>query len=278
VYLNPRRGAQIAVAESARNVACTGATPVAVTNCLNFGNPYKPGVYWQFKEAIAGIGEACRAFDTPVTGGNVSFYNESPTASVYPTPVIGMLGVIEDIRRSPRAAFRDSGRDVLILGVTLGHLGGSTYLAAVHGVVAGDAPALDLQKELRLYRLLAELAQEELVESAHDCADGGLAVALAEGCIVGEAKQVGVTVRLSVDGLRVDQALFGEDQSRVVLSCTPEKTHAVLECARKHDIACAKVGTTGGRMLVIEGILEVPTEELAHAYFGSIGSKMKQPT
>ena len=105
VYLNPRGGAQIAVAESARNVACTGATPVAVTNCLNFGNPYKPGVYWQFKEAIAGIGEACRVFDTPVTGGNVSFYNESPTASVYPTPVIGMLGVLDDIRRSPRAAF-----------------------------------------------------------------------------------------------------------------------------------------------------------------------------
>ena len=162
VYLNPRRGAQIAVAESARNVACTGATPVAVTNCLNFGNPYKPGVYWQFKEAIAGIGEACRVFDTPVTGGNVSFYNESPTASVYPTPVIGMLGVLDDIRQGSALIFHESGRAVILLGTTRGHLGGSTYLAAIHGRVAGDAPALDLQKELRLYRLLATLVEPRL--------------------------------------------------------------------------------------------------------------------
>ena len=278
VYLNPRRGAQIAVAESARNVACTGATPVAVTNCLNFGNPYKPGVYWQFKEAIAGIGEACRVFDTPVTGGNVSFYNESPTASVYPTPVIGMLGVLDDIRRATRAAFLHPGRDVLLLGVTRGHLGGSTYLAAIHGRVAGDAPALDLHEEARLYKVLVELADGGLIESAHDCADGGLAVALAEGCIIDESNKVGVTVRLETARLRVDQLLFGEDQTRVVLSCRPEETSAVCACAKKHDITCTKIGTTGGDGLVIEGILDVPAEELAHAYYGSIASKMKQPT
>ncbi len=278
VYLNPRRGAQIAVAESARNVACTGATPVAVTNCLNFGNPYKPGVYWQFKEAIAGIGEACRVFDTPVTGGNVSFYNESPTASVYPTPVIGMLGVLDDIRRSPRAAFRQPDRDVLLLGVTHGHLGGSTYLAAIHGIVAGDAPGLDLQEELRLYRLLAELASAGLIETAHDCADGGLAVALAECCIIDEGKKIGARVRLDGTGLRVDQLLFGEDQTRVVIGCVPEHTTGVAALAQKHGIACAGLGTTGGDALVIEGILDVPVEELGHAYYGAIASKMKQST
>jgi phosphoribosylformylglycinamidine synthase subunit PurL len=278
VYLNPRRGAQIAVAESARNVACTGGVPVAVTNCLNFGNPYKPGVYWQFKEAIAGIGEACRAFNTPVTGGNVSFYNESPTASVYPTPVIGMLGVVDDIRRSPRSAFCVAGRDVLLLGTTRGHLGGSTYLAAIHGMVAGDAPALDLEEELRLYKLLKELCDEGLVESAHDCADGGLAVALAEACIIGEARKVGATIRLETSGLRVDELLFGEDQTRVLLSCMPSSTPKVRDLARKHAIPWAMIGITGGDALVIEGVLEVPTEELGRVYFGSIASKMKQAT
>jgi phosphoribosylformylglycinamidine synthase len=217
-------------------------------------------------------------FDTPVTGGNVSFYNESPTASVYPTPVIGMLGVLEDIRRSPRAAFLNPGRDVLVLGVTRGHLGGSTYLAAIHGKVAGDAPALDLHEELRLYKLLVELADGSLIESAHDCADGGLAVALAEGCIIDETRKVGITVQLEPAGLRLDQLLFGEDQSRVVISSKPEHMAAVCECAKKHGIACTKIGSTGGDALVIEGILEVPTEELAHAYYGSIASKMKQPT
>ncbi len=278
VYLNPRRGAQIAVAESARNVACTGATPVAVTNCLNFGNPYKPGVYWQFKEAIAGIGEACRVFDTPVTGGNVSFYNESPSASVYPTPVIGMLGVIDDIRRSPRSGFQGPGRDVLLLGVTRGHLGGSTYLSEVHGKVAGDAPALDLKEEQRLYTLLKDLAEGGLVESAHDCFDGCLAVALAECCIMNAAGKTGATVKLDVPGLRVDQILFGEDQSRVVLSCQPKDAAAVAALAKKHGIVCAHIGTTGGEVLRVEGILEVSVEELGRVYDTSIASKMKQPT
>jgi phosphoribosylformylglycinamidine synthase subunit PurL len=278
VYLNPRRGAQIAVAESARNVACTGATPVAVTNCLNFGNPYKPGVYWQFKEAIAGIGEACRVFDTPVTGGNVSFYNESPTASVYPTPVIGMLGVLEDIRKAPRSYFRNDGRVVLLLGATRGHLGGSTYLAAIHERVAGDAPELDLKKELRLYGLLAALVDATLIESAHDCADGGLAVALAESCILDERKRIGATVRLDGSGMRTDQLLFGEDQSRVIVSCAQENASAIEKLARAASIECASIGTTGGNALVIEGILDVPVEELGRSYFGTLAAKMRKPT
>jgi phosphoribosylformylglycinamidine synthase subunit PurL len=278
VYLNPRRGAQIAVAESARNVACTGATPVAVTNCLNFGNPYKPGVYWQFKEAIAGIGEACRVFDTPVTGGNVSFYNESPTASVYPTPVIGMLGVLDDIRKAPRSYFMNPGRAVILLGTTYGHLGGSTYLAAIHERVAGDAPALDMKKELRLYGLLASLVDATLIESAHDCADGGLAVALAESCILGERTWIGATVQLHGPGLRTDQMLFGEDQTRVIISCTMENAQKVETLTRAAGIESSVIGKTGGDGLVIEGILDVPVEELGRSYFGSIAAKMKQPT
>jgi phosphoribosylformylglycinamidine synthase II len=212
VYLNPRRGGMIAVAESSRNVVCSGATPVAITNCLNFGNPYKPEVYWQFKEAVAGMGEACRAFDTPVTGGNVSFYNESPTASVYPTPVIGMLGVVDDLSHVTTGCFRDAGDRIVLLGETLGHLGGSEFLSLIHGLTMGDAPALDLKREKSVQEAALEAIKEGLVCSAHDCSEGGIAVALAECCITGP-RQIGATVETGVT-MRRDFALFGEDQSR----------------------------------------------------------------
>lgn len=278
VYLDPHLGGMLAVVESARNVACTGAVPVAVTNCLNFGNPYKPGVYWQFKEAIAGIGEACRAFDTPVTGGNVSFYNESPTASVYPTPVIGMLGVLDDCRTTPRSAFLHPDRAVILLGTTAGHLGGSTYLHAVHAMVAGGAPPVDLAKERRLHQLLAQAVSRGLLESAHDCADGGLAVALAEMCILGGDVRCGARVRLDQAGLRLDQILFGEDQTRVVVACTEGHVHDVLLMARENGIEAARIGTTGGTCLEIEGVLRVESAELAGKYFGAIPAKMNRPT
>ncbi len=236
----------IAVAESARNVACTGARPVAITNCLNFGNPYKPGVYWQFKEAVAGVGEACRFFGTPVTGGNVSFYNESPTASVYPTPVIGMLGVIDDIRKACSASFKESGDRIVLLGSGRGHLGGSEYLALVHGLVRGDAPEVDLDTERRLQELCVELIDRELIHSAHDCAEGGLGVALAECCIINRTKPLGCRSVLTENALRPDGALFGEDQARVVISVPEKELKEVLETASRHRIRATAIGTVGG--------------------------------
>jgi phosphoribosylformylglycinamidine synthase len=274
VYLNPRRGAQIAVAESARNVACTGAVPVAITNCLNFGNPYKPEVYWQFAEAIAGMGEACRVFDTPVTGGNVSFYNESPTAAVYPTPVIGMLGVIDDVRCVTRSGFSAPGDAVILLGRTAGHIGGSEYLHAVHGLVAGDAPAIDLVEEKRLQGTLLEAIRAGFVRSAHDCSDGGLAVALAECCLGANGVRIGATISLEPAGLRPDFYLFGEDQSRVVISAAPDKAESVIALCAKNGIPAKRIGTVGGERLVVGDLIDVGCGDLAEAYYTSIENRM----
>lgn len=278
VYLNPRKGATIAVAESARNVACTGATPVAITNCLNFGNPYKPGVYWQFKEAIAGIGDACRQFGTPVTGGNVSFYNESPTTSVYPTPVIGMLGVIEDVRKACVSYFSRPGDVVLVLGSTQGQLGGSSYLAHVHGIVAGDCPDLDLVKEHALHKAVIQMIDKGLLRSAHDCSEGGMAVALAECCILGGHQAVGASVALECGRQRRDAIVFGEDQSRIVISADPAGVKEIFEVAAAQRVPCSEIGTVGGERLVVEGILDAGLEEMRNRYFGSIAKKMGEST
>lgn len=279
VYLNPRAGGMIAVAEAARNVACTGAEPVAITNCLNFGNPYKPGVYWQFTEAVAGIAEACRVLETPVTGGNVSFYNESPTASVYPTPVIGMLGVLEDVRSATTAFFKHPGDRIVLLGVTHGHLGGSEYLAAVHGRVSGDAPAIDLAKEKRLHRLLRCLAEKRLIASAHDCSEGGLGVALAECCIINRRHQLGADVRIPWAGMRKDAVLFGEDQTRVVVSVPPGFLEDVRALAAKEEIEFADLGEVlEEQKLEIRDCGSVSLGRLDQAYFESIGERMKIPS
>ena len=274
VYLNPYRGAMIAVVESARNVACTGAEPLAITNCLNFGNPYKPEVYWQFVEAIRGIGDACRAFDTPVTGGNVSFYNESPTASVYPTPVIGMLGLIEDPEVVPTMAFRSDGDVILLLGKTSGHVGGSEYLALIHSRVAGDAPAVDLAAEKRLHRALVQLVSEHLLRSAHDCSEGGLAVALAECCIADRGKLMGASVERDAAEIRADFALFGEDQGRVIISADGRDVVRILEIAKANAVDATVIGRVGGRDLTIGDAIRVGITDLAEAYYERIGREM----
>jgi phosphoribosylformylglycinamidine synthase subunit PurL len=266
VYLNPRRGAMIAVAESARNVVCTGATPLAITNCLNFGNPYKPEVYWQFKEAVTGIGEACRAFNTPVTGGNVSFYNESPNASVYPTPVIGMLGIIEDLRWVTTSPFKCAGDVVILLGVNRGHLGGSEYLSAIHGIVAGDAPALDIQAEIALHNALLEAIRGGLVQSAHDCSEGGLAVTLAECSIGSGSALLGVELNLDMEGMRPDAILFGEDQSRIVVSARPEHAEEILELAAHRSVKATVLGKVGGNDLKVAGYIDLPVKKLGAVY------------
>lgn len=274
-YLNPRRGGMIAVAESARNVACTGARPLAITNCLNFGNPYKPEVYWQFKEAVAGIGDACRYFNTPVTGGNVSFYNESPNASVYPTPVIGMLGLIDDASLAVTSHFKNDGDVIVQLGLTKGHVGGSEYLAVVHGLVAGDAPGIDLEAEKRLQEVLIESSGKGLIRSAHDCSDGGLAVALAECCIGTGAGAIGAEVDVVPDGIRPDFQLFGEDQGRAIVSAAASNGHAILEIARQHQVPASVIGRVGGDRLVIGKYVSIPVGEMSDAYTNLIGTIME---
>jgi len=241
VYLEPRVGGRIAVAEAARNVACTGARPLAITNCLNFGNPTRSEVFYQFKEAVAGMGEACRALGTPVTGGNVSLYNESPSAAVYPTPVIGMIGLIEDISRVTRASFQHDGDAILLLGEMGGELGGSEYLATIHGKVIGAPPHCDPSREKLVIDALLEAIASGIVSSAHDCSDGGLAVALAECCIANRECESGAEIDLSAYSAFADRAiLFGETQGRIVVSSpAPER---VLAIAATAGVPCTQIG------------------------------------
>ena len=275
VYLNPRRGAEIAVAEAARNVACVGATPLAITNCLNFGNPYDPEIYWQFEEAVRGIGEACRVLETPVTGGNVSFYNESPEGAVYPTPVIGMLGLLEDVETVVGNRFRVPGDRIILLGENRGELGGSEYVLMQTGRVAGDAPSLDLRIEKALQGLVLELIRGGLIRSAHDVAEGGLAVALAECCFAGSGG-IGAEIEgLGLGALRMDAELFGEDQSRVVVSCDASNVAAILAEAESKGTRAAPIGTvTSGGRLKIESVLDVDLAQAGNVYGNAIRDRL----
>lgn len=273
VYLNPRRGAMIAVAESARNVVCTGATPVAITNCLNFGNPYKPEVYWQFQDAIAGIATACTAFDTPVTGGNVSFYNEGPAAAVYPTPVIGMLGLVDEIQHITTSAFKSPGDRIILLGSGKGHIGGSEYLAEWHGLVSGDAPEINLDVEKNLHTTCLQAIRSGLVRSAHDCSEGGLAVALAECSIVNRRFPLGASVNLPTN-TRLDFTLFGEDQSRILLSTSAASAPRVLDIARRHGVPAFDIGVVGGVTISINGV-EIPVVSAIDSYYMGLGGRLK---
>ncbi len=254
-YLDPRRGAMLAVAEAARNVACAGARPLAATNCLNFGNPERPGIMWQFAEAVAGIGAACSALDVPITGGNVSLYNETDGKAIYPTPVIGVVGLLEHADRVLSRRFQETGDAVVLLGVGRGELGGSEYLRVMHDLVRGVPPAIDLAAERALQTLLASLAGERLLRSAHDCSDGGLAVALAE-CAFDTA---GIGADISIDGVNVASdadvnlaaALFGESATRVIASTSTDRVAAVLQRAAAAGVPARVVGQTGGNRLRI---------------------------
>jgi phosphoribosylformylglycinamidine synthase len=265
VYLDPRQGARIAVAESARNVACTGARPRAITNNLNFGNPKKPEVYHQLREAVAGIGEACRALSTPVTGGNVSLYNENPTGAVYPTPTIGMVGVVESVAHVTPAVFTTAGDSIVLLGDPTDELGGSEYLARVHDVVAGAPPRCDLDGERRLVDALLEAIESAHVHSAHDCSDGGFAVALAECCIANRDAQFGAEVDLHAFKSVPSRALlFGEAQGRVIVS-TPA-AEQVVAIARKHGVPATAVG----RVIPAKTLTITTSEARLHANLGDL--------
>jgi phosphoribosylformylglycinamidine synthase subunit PurL len=276
-YLNPRIGAQIAVAESARNCVCSGARPTAITNCLNFGNPYKPEMYYMFSEAVAGMGEACRILETPVTGGNVSFYNEDPERAVYPTPTIGMLGIIDDIAHITGSNFKSVGDVIALVGTTKNELGGSEYVKEIHGLVTGNAPSIDLDFEKRLQRFILEAIKNDLVKSAHDISEGGLAVALAECCFGDREHLIGAKVSFQLD-LRADALYFGESQSRVILSIAPASKGSLTQLAASMNVPLSFIGEVAGDRLQIKGDIDVPVVQLSEGFYESIGKAMHQPT
>ena len=282
-YLNPRSGAMGAVAEAARNVTCTGAVPMAITNCLNFGSPLKPHIRHQFREAVLGMRDACSHFETPVTGGNVSFYNETDGEAVYPTPVIGMIGVIEDLDRIVRHSFRDEGDAILLLGANRGELGGSEYLYAVHdGLVAGEPPDVNLATERALQRCLLAMTGRKILKSAHDVASGGLAATLVESCLGRPRKGDGVGAAVRFDDDLPDTALlFGEDHGRVVVSCGREEEDRVRRIASDYGVPCTRIGTVTGEGAALEietrsSTLKLALSVLNDHYFGTIPGIMSE--
>ncbi|MGZ4150861.1 MAG: phosphoribosylformylglycinamidine synthase subunit PurL [Actinomycetota bacterium] len=260
--LDPYLGAAHAVAESARNVAATGARPLAITNCMNFGNPERPEVMWQFAESIRGMADACGALGTPVTGGNVSFYNESAGSAIWPTPVIGMVGLLEDHRLALPSAFQRAGDVVYLFGETFPELGGSEFAEVVLGRLGGRPPALDLERERALQRLLIEGANLDILASAHDCGDGGLGVALAE-CAIGGG--TGFAVSLPGD-LPPHVAMFSESASRAVASVDGGRTERLEELATALGVPFARIGETGGPRVVIDRVLDTTVDELTAVY------------
>ncbi len=254
--LNPYEGAKMAVAECARNLVCSGAEPIGLTDCLNFGNPERPDIMWQFVLGIEGIKDACESLAVPVVSGNVSFYNETNGLSIYPTPMIGMVGLIEQVDRATTQWFKQVDDDIVLLGATNEDLGGTEYLRVAHAREQGAPPILNLETEKTLHACVLELIRKGLVQSAHDCSDGGFAVALAECCVSAPGVRLGAVVECVHSGIRRDAVLFGESQSRVILSVTPEHRDAVLAAARSHGVPAAVIGKVGGERLTIN----VPAE------------------
>jgi phosphoribosylformylglycinamidine synthase len=264
VYLNPRKGGQIAVAESARNVVCSGAKPMAITNCLNFGNPYKPEVYWTFKEALGGMGDACRTLNTPVTGGNVSFYNENPNSAIFPSPIIGMLGVIEDVEKHVTTpAFKNEGDIILYIGADRKGLGGSEYLKEIHGLTTGNAPELDLDFEVKLQTALLTAIQTGLITAAHDISDGGLATTLTEMAIFGNKG-----AQLSVETLSGSrhEILFSEAQSGVVITISAPELQRVKDHFEKSEVPVYELGVVKNDKLEIKDLISLKVSTAAEIY------------
>jgi phosphoribosylformylglycinamidine synthase len=244
----------LAVAEAARNVACAGALPIGATNCLNFGNPERPEIMWQFAEAVDGIAEACRALDIPITGGNVSLYNETDGQAIYPTPILGVVGLVEDASRVLARTFRHPGADIVLFGRGRAELGASEYLKCTQGLVAGEPPHLDLAAERALVTLLVRAAADGLLQSAHDCSDGGIAVALAECSF--DTAGLGFAVELPEEqplgagaADAVAGTLFGESATRAVASVLPDHREAVMALAAEIGVPARVIGRTGGDRL-----------------------------
>jgi phosphoribosylformylglycinamidine synthase subunit PurL len=278
-YLDPKLGAMHAVAEAARNVACSGATPVGATNCLNFGNPEKPQIMWQFSQAIDGITKACEELEIPITGGNVSFYNETLGEAIYPTPVLGVVGILEDVSKAAFPHFREAGRAVVLLRASEPgdavdaevEFGSSEYAKEILGELWGFPPALELEKEAGLQNAIVDLIGAGLIDSAHDCSDGGLAVALAR---VSFAKGIGCHVELSANGLAPEFVLFGEDAGRIVISCDAANLARIKQVAQKHGIFADQLGETVPETIEIKldgrDIISAPVSELNGEYEGAL--------
>jgi phosphoribosylformylglycinamidine synthase II len=278
--LDPRSGARIAVAEACRNLACVGARPIGVTNCLNFGNPEKPEVMGQFEQVVTGLAEACRTFGIPVTGGNVSFYNDTEGLSIYPTPVLGIVGILDDIRKAVSPGFKAAGDAVVLVGESLEELGGSEYLKVVHGLEAGSPPVIDLEQEKRNQEFLLEAADAGLLRSAHDLSEGGLAVALAESAFHGAGK-IGCEIDLDLT-LRADTLLFGESQSRILVTCRRANVGRLMEMAAARGVPAKAIGRVGGDEITIRQsgreILRMPVEKAFRAWKDSLPGFFKVKT
>jgi len=269
VYLDPYKGAMAAVCEAARNVVCVGATPVAITNCLNFGNPYDKEIYWQFKEAIRGMGDACRTLNTPVTGGNVSFHNESKNFAIFPTPVIGMLGIVDDLQNVMSCEFKNEGDLIYLIGSDREELGGSEYLYQYTEKITGMAPEIDIQEEIRLQKVLLTAIKEEIINSAHDVSEGGIAICLAEkaiesdglGCVVFEFEEE--------DDITAGR-LFGESQSRVIVSVSMEQKDRLEELCKVNFLNFSYLGKVVEHDFIITNYFSTNVEELKRVYYGAI--------
>jgi phosphoribosylformylglycinamidine synthase II len=268
VFADPYKGAMIAVAEAARNIVCSGGQPLGVTNCLNFGNPYDPEVYWQFVQAIKGMGDACRRFDTPVTGGNVSFYNQNPDGAVYPTPTIGMVGLLEDVREKMTLDFKSEGDVIYLLGEIREDIGSSEYLHKVVGVEYSPAPYFDIEEELRLQKKVAELIDRKLIVSAHDVSEGGLFVTLAESAF---PRGLGFAVE-ETGTIRQDAFWFGEAQGRVVVSVNPARENEFLKAVK--GFPCAELGEVRGGTFEVNNEDWGSVEEWKESYDTAIGRVM----
>lgn len=274
-YINPREGTKIVVAESARNVACSGAIPIAITDGMNFGNPENPEIFYQFRESIFGMKEACEKLNTPVIGGNVSFYNETEEGAIYPTPVVGMLGLIKDISKVTTQDFKDEGDVIVLIGTNKDELGASEYLKVIHGKEEGKIPEIDLELEKRVQSAVLDAIGQGIVKSAHDCSDGGLAVNIAESCIGGE---IGAKIDIYTD-LRNDALLFGETQSRIVVSVKSDDLEMLEKIAQQNNVSVEKIGVVSGSEMIVnvnqQQLIGLSVEEIKNEWRGTLGCYLK---
>jgi len=278
-YLDPFEGAQIAVAECARNIACSGGTPIGLTNCLNFGNPEKPEIMWQFEQSVLGISEACKFFDIPVVSGNVSLYNETKGKAIFPTPTVAVVGLLENRDDHSTQWFKNSGDVIALLGLTLEEISGSEYLKLAFDMCRGKPPRLDKKQEQAVQQLCLQLIREKLILSAHDCSDGGLAVATVESCIAGPEKALGAALNLE-STLRKDALLFGESQSRILISFADGKKESIARMAKEKEVPFTVIGQVGGSRFTVningDEFIQQDIQALKNIWKNVIGDYVRQ--
>ena len=265
-YLDPIKGGKIAVAEAARNIVCSGGQPLAITDGLNFGNPMDPEIYWQFKNSVEGLSKACKELETPVIGGNVSFYNESPKGAIYPTPIVGMVGLLDSIDNRVTMDFKDEGDLIFLLGANQEELGASEYLKLQENRIDGYVPEIDLKLEKRVQDTVFKAVKEGIVKSAHDCSEGGLAVALAESCFKNE---IGVNIKIE-ENISDKALLFGETQSRIIVSIAQDNENILKKIAEENKIPIKKIGRTQGNRYLFNDLIELSVEEMNNKWENAI--------